>query len=122
MKEWIDLVLEHGWAFGHEGDALQGKILFNAITTGGPREAYRADGYNRYPIRQLLLPFEQTARLCGMRYLAPFCVEGVFAADGSMLDRAANEYGALLNAICQNRVDLDRAESAEKLTSELIRD
>jgi glutathione-regulated potassium-efflux system ancillary protein KefG len=122
MKEWIDLVFEHGWAFGHRGDALRGKILLNAITTGGPPEAYRADGYNRYSIRQLLRPFEQTANLCGMRYLAPFCVQGVFAADDATLGRATEEYKAILKAICQDRIDLERAESVESLSTDLIED
>ncbi len=121
LKEWIDLVLEHGWAFGQDGHALRGKILLNAITTGSPPEAYQADGNNRYPIRRLLLPFEQTANLCGMRYLAPFCVQGVFAAEHATLDRAVEEYGAVLNALCQDGIDLDRAESAEMMSRALIR-
>jgi glutathione-regulated potassium-efflux system ancillary protein KefG len=120
MKEWIDLVLQHNWAYGQEGHALRGKILLNAITTGGPHEAYQADGYNRYSIRQLLLPFEQTANLCGMRYLAPLCVQGVFTAEKATLDRAVEDYGAVLNAICQDRIDLDGAESAEMMSRALI--
>src|SRR5688572_33193483 len=27
LKEWQDLVLEHGWAYGHGGTRLHGKIL-----------------------------------------------------------------------------------------------
>ena len=34
LKEWQDLVLEHGWAYGRGGTKLTGKILFNAITAG----------------------------------------------------------------------------------------
>ena len=39
LKEWQDLVLEHGWAYGHVGNALKSKWFFNALTTGGRREA-----------------------------------------------------------------------------------
>jgi glutathione-regulated potassium-efflux system ancillary protein KefG len=74
LKEWLDPVLEHGFAYGTDGVELRGKTLMNAITTGGPRDAYQADGYNRFTIRQLLAPFDQTAALCGMRYLAPFVI------------------------------------------------
>jgi glutathione-regulated potassium-efflux system ancillary protein KefG len=74
LKEWQDLVLEHGWAYGRGGTQLRGKITMNAITTGGPAAAYRRDGYNRFTIRELLAPWDQTAHLCGMRFLAPFAV------------------------------------------------
>src|SRR6266545_285117 len=34
IKEWLDLVLELGWAYGPGGTALRGKLMMNAITTG----------------------------------------------------------------------------------------
>ena len=37
LKEWQDLVLEHGWAYGRAGTALAGKPLLTAVTAGGPR-------------------------------------------------------------------------------------
>ena len=37
LKQWIDLVLEYGWAHGREGDFLKGKVIFNALTSGGGR-------------------------------------------------------------------------------------
>ena len=77
LKEWLDLVLEYGFAYGPGGDALRGKWLLSAITTGGSRSAYQAEGYNRFTIRQFLAPFEQTAHLCGMRYLPPFVAHGM---------------------------------------------
>ncbi len=35
MKEWMDLVLEYGYAYGPEAHALNGKQWLSAITTGG---------------------------------------------------------------------------------------
>lgn len=35
VKEWLDLVLEHGWAYGHEGRQLEGKRWLQAVTVGG---------------------------------------------------------------------------------------
>src|SRR6185295_12261384 len=99
LKEWQDLVLEHGWAYGHGGHALHGKITLNAITTGGPASSYHADGYNRFTIRQLLTPWDQTAHLCGMRFLAPFAVHAALriAADDDVAQpRAA--YRQMLEA------------------------
>lgn len=59
LKEWQDLVLEYGFAYGHQGTALHGKSMLCAITAGGKEAAYQTDGYNHYPIRELLRPFEQ---------------------------------------------------------------
>lgn len=41
LKQWIDLVLEFGWAYGPDGMQLRGKFIFNTITSGGQRAAYR---------------------------------------------------------------------------------
>ena len=76
LKQWIDLVLEYGWAHGSQGNALKDKIVFNALTAGGARESYLTDQHNRFTIREFLLPFEQTAALCKMAYLPPFVVHG----------------------------------------------
>jgi glutathione-regulated potassium-efflux system ancillary protein KefG len=51
LKEWQDLVLEHGWAYGSKGTALKDKIFFNVLTSGGRREAYSGEGYNRFKLR-----------------------------------------------------------------------
>ena len=50
LKEWIDLVLQHGFAYGKKGTALQGKQVLSAITTGGRVEAYQPGGMNEYSI------------------------------------------------------------------------
>lgn len=77
MKEWLDVVLEYGFAYGDEGKALNGKQVLSALTTGGPEEAYQPDGPNRFTMRELLAPFDQTAHLCGMTYLEPFILHAV---------------------------------------------
>lgn len=77
IKEWIDLVLEHGWAYGEGGTKLHGKYWQQAITTGGPQNAYQRDGYNHFSINEFLRPFEQSAHLCGLHYLKPFVIHGV---------------------------------------------
>ena len=120
LKEWQDLVLEHGWAYGHGGTQLRGKITFNAITTGGPEAAYRRGGYNRFTIRELLAPWDQTAHLCGMRFLAPFTVHAalrVVGDDDVAQPRAA--YRQLIEALRDERIDLDRAATVENLAASL---
>jgi len=120
LKEWQDLVLEHGWAYGHGGTQLRGKITLNAISTGGPESAYHREGYNRYTIRELLAPWDQTAHLCGMRFLAPFTVHAALKVVGDEdTGECRRAYHALLEALRDERIDLDRAVTVDNLASAL---
>lgn len=120
LKEWQDLVLEHGWAYGHGGTQLRGKITLNAITTGGPEGAYRRGGYNRFTIRELLAPWDQTAHLCGMRFLAPFAVHAALRVVGDEdVASARAAYRQLIEALRDERLDLERAASVENLAVSL---
>ncbi len=99
LKEWIDIVLQHGFAFGREGDALAGKKLLTAISSGGSREVYREGGARNFTIRQLLAPFEQTANLCKLEYLPPFVVHRTHLLDDRGIALAANEYKRIITAL-----------------------
>ena len=99
MKEWIDRVLERGWAFGKGGTALQGKHMLSAISTGGPPQAYEPEGYNRYSVAEFLRPFERTAVLCGMNWLPPFVFQGAFRTDDGKIRDHAEEYRKHLIAL-----------------------
>ena len=96
MKQWIDLVLEFGWAYGPGGIYLKGKYILNAITSGGSQEAYQHEGRNQYKIEEFLRPFEQTARLCHMNYLIPFHVAGTHKISDSELTKKADSYREFL--------------------------
>jgi glutathione-regulated potassium-efflux system ancillary protein KefG len=97
LKEWCDLVLEHGFAYGDNGNKLEGKAWVHALTTGGPESAYQSGGYNRFSIRQLLTPLDQTAYLCGMHFLAPFVVHGALALQtDAEIEQVAQEYQRFL--------------------------
>ncbi len=115
VKEWLDLVLEHGWAYGKGGHALQGKLMFNAVTTGGGDDAYRREGYNRFTMRELLAPFDQTAYLCGMTYLAPFVVHGALRLAGDSTAPAVSAYRKLIEAVRDERIDVAKAAAAAHL-------
>jgi glutathione-regulated potassium-efflux system ancillary protein KefG len=100
LKEWQDIVLEYGFAYGDGGTALSGKWMTNVLSTGGPVESYTRSGYNRFSIREFLAPFEQTATLCGMHYLAPFVVPGMAARGASARARIASvRYAEYLAAL-----------------------
>jgi glutathione-regulated potassium-efflux system ancillary protein KefG len=119
VKEWEDLVLTHGWAYGHAGRALHGKKALSVITTGGGEEAYQREGHNRFTIRELLAPIEQTARLCGMDYLPPFAVHGTHSFTPTDIERHATDYRRLLVALRDGTVDLETARSHPRLNTDL---
>ena len=116
LKEWQDLVLEYGYAYGTGGEALKGKTLMNAITTGGPREAYASGGYNRFTIRQFLAPFDQTARLCNMEYLAPFVVHrSLFILEDEECRPFAEDYRRVIESLVDGSLDLAAAAQGERI-------
>ncbi|MDN3667295.1 NAD(P)H-dependent oxidoreductase [Algibacter miyuki] len=102
MKQWIDMVLEFGWAYGPNGNALQSKTCLNVITTGGSREVYCSEGSNSFTVRQFLRPFEQTANLCGMHYLPPFAAMETHKLTDEALTNYANQYANLVTLLQNN--------------------
>lgn len=114
LKEWQDLVLEHGFAYGAGGDRLQGKRMMLAITAAGPEEAYTHRGYQHYPLRTFLTPLEQTARLCRMHFPAPYVLHSSLRApsDGQVEPHVTG-YVALLEAIRDDRYDFEAAEAMD---------
>jgi len=96
IKEWIDLVLSHGFAYGRTGKALQDKKIFSAITAGGRREVYEEGNMNNYTIQQFLAPFRQTAKLCNMIYMPPFVVHGTHLLAEDEIQAAALDYKKIL--------------------------
>lgn len=105
VKQWEDLVLEHGWAYGREGRALQGKTWLHAVSAGGGEAAYTPEGRNRHTIMQLLAPLAQTARLCGMTWLPPFVVHGTHVLDTTGVKQHAAAYADVLGALRDGRLD-----------------
>ncbi|MBE9167969.1 NAD(P)H-dependent oxidoreductase [Pleurocapsales cyanobacterium LEGE 06147] len=116
LKEWQDLVLEYGFAYGHSGTALRGKKFLSAITTGGSEQAYRREGYNRFTIRELLIPFEQTAYLCGMEYLPPFVVHGTHQLrEQHQIAKYAKDYRYAIAALRDNTIDWESLRQCQHL-------
>lgn len=92
MKLWLDEVLALGWAYGTAGTALRGKDLWLVLSTGGAADAYRPDGYNRYFFDAFIPPYEQTAALCGLRFLPPLVMHGAHALDKDAVAAHAATY------------------------------
>jgi len=76
LKQWVDSVFTPGWAYGPGGDALHGKDFWLVATTGGSARSYQTEGHNLLPFSAFLPPYQQTAQLCGMRWLPPHLLFG----------------------------------------------
>jgi glutathione-regulated potassium-efflux system ancillary protein KefF len=98
MKLWVDEVFAFGWAYGPGGTALRGKDLWLVASTGGAQESYRPDSYNRYFFDAFVPPYEQTAALCGMRFLAPMMLHGAHRVSEQELAEHAQVYAQRLGS------------------------
>lgn len=120
LKEWQDLVLEYGFAYGQGGIALHGKKFLTAITTGGGEQAYCRRGYNRFTVRELLAPFEQTAQLCGIEYLPPFIVYGTHKLrEQHQIAKHAEDYRTAIVALRDDTINWSLLEQCDRLNQSL---
>ena len=119
LKQWIDVVLEFGWAYGPGGNKLQGKFIFNAISSGGQQAVYSPEGKNRFTIRQFLAPLDQTAVLCHLTYLPPFVVHGTHLLNNDQINEYAKQYRLLLLKLESEPVITDEFQKVKYL-NELV--
>ena len=120
MKEWLDLVLEHGWAYGSQGRALEGKFFFQAITAGGDDSTYQRDGYNAFTIGELTSPYRATANLCRLTWLPPFTVLGIHRGLPDDKVRAhARDYRRVVLALRESMMDFEKIDMDRYLNSDL---
>lgn len=85
FKQWQDVVLEYGFAFGVGGDALKGKDFLSVITVGQSKASYCPEGHNRHELREILYPYECMANHCGMNYLEPLVMYSAHQLTGEQL-------------------------------------
>ncbi len=120
LKQWMDLVLKNGFAFGDGGDALRGKIFLSVVSTGKDMDAYNSSGIHNYRLRRFLLPFEQTANFCGMCYLPPF----VAFSSGNRLDQIRlgehmHQYRVIMTALSDPQFDFSSVAELDYINSDM---
>lgn len=115
LKEWFDLVLQHGFAYGTHGRALEGKIAFSVISTGGRKEVYSEEGRHHYTVNQFLTPYRQSANLCRMEYLPPFVVHGSHTISQKEITDQAEKYLRLMQLLRDEKTDLQSLLQLEYL-------
>jgi len=121
LKEWQDLVLTHGWAYGQEGTALRGKKLLSVISTGGRESLYSKEGFHKRTLSEFLTPIAQTAYVCGMDYLRPFVVHGTHKLTKEQIAQHGADYRRIITALRDGKVDFEAARGLSRLNLDLNR-
>lgn len=92
LKQWQDSVLTRGFAYPpQQGKQLHGKALLCIVTTGGTEQSYRSGEYNNFTLSELLRPLQQSAVLCGMKWLSPKVIGGVLPMDQTEIKAGSNQ-------------------------------
>ncbi len=113
LKEWFDLVLQHGFAYGIKGRSLVGKQALSVISTGGNKEVYSKEGRNHFTINEFLVPFKQSANLCGMEYLPPYVIYGSHILSYADIEKLTIGYKKLMTSLRDEKWENAQLESVE---------
>ena len=116
LKEWQDLVLEHGWAYGSGATALRGKLFLHVLSAGGSEESYRPGGEEgERSLEEYLLPLYDTVRLCGMELLPPFTILDTHRVSEVELQSCSARYRRVLEGLRDGTLDLHGVRALDRL-------
>lgn len=122
VKEWMDLVLEHDFAYGEHGRMLEGKRWLCAVTAGAPEHSYGVGGRHLYSLRQFLAPLEATAGLCRMSFISPYVLFGSLGVDEGARHAHVDGYVRLLEALRDDRFDFAAAAAMDLISAPRLKD
>ena len=93
LKKWMDMVFTHGWAYGSQGHALEGKQFGLALSIGDKKESYAHTGSVGFTVDEVITPFKASARHVGATALPYFAVFGSsFQATDEEINQSAKDY------------------------------
>jgi glutathione-regulated potassium-efflux system ancillary protein KefG len=113
IKEWFDVVLQHGFAYGIKGKSLEGKRALTIISAGGSKELYSTEGKNHFTINQFLVPFKQSANLCYMDYLPPYVIYNSHILSAADIEILVTKYKKLIIGLRDGQWDDSYLNSLE---------
>lgn len=120
MKEWQDLVLEHGWAYGSTGLALKDKLFMQAFTAGGDADTYTKEGINGFTITELTTPLRGMAKLCNMKWVPPFAIHGIHhGMSQEQVTHHSENYRKLVLALRDGRLKINELGDIEFMCENL---
>ncbi|OEH91141.1 NAD(P)H-dependent oxidoreductase [Bacillus solimangrovi] len=100
LKQWLDDVFAFGWAFGPEGDKLEGRKIALAVSAGIRNEDYSKSGRYQYTLDEVLVPFKTTALYCKADYRSFFAFYGAeYEPSESDIENSAHDYVKFLKEL-----------------------
>ena len=92
LREWQDLVLVYGFAYGRSSQKLVGKVFWPVLTAGAAQSSYSEEGINRHTLADFFIAYAQIAHLCGMRYEKPYEIFSSRQQTQAAIQDVANGY------------------------------
>lgn len=86
LKLYIDVVMEHGWAYGSKGTALKGKAFIASTTMGVVDNAYSAGGLMKHTIEEFSYWIENFVAGTQMDCKKIFSIGGAMCIPGVTTD------------------------------------
>ena len=100
LREWQDLVLEYGFAYGKGTRKLAGKGLWVVLTAGAPEQTYEEGAVNERPLSEYFLQYNRMANVCGMQKLESYeLYYGRHTSDADLNKRCADYRANLLRLL-----------------------
>ncbi len=89
VMRWIEEVFTHGFAYGSEGCALEGKKVIVGITAGSSNEDY-SNGKVGISIDEIIKTLEVTFKFCKMDFLGTVFTGSMFNTGNSTQEEILN--------------------------------
>ncbi|KZZ11237.1 NAD(P)H oxidoreductase [Oleibacter sp. HI0075] len=96
LREWQDLVLEYGYAYGRKQQRLAGKYMWVVLTAGAPEHTYSDTGVNERPLSEYFLHYPRMANVCHLEMKPTFEVYHGRHSPDEDLDKTVEQYRSCL--------------------------
>ncbi len=80
LNAYLNEIWTYGWAFGPNGNALQGKEMQVVVSTGASAHTLSHGGLVQSTIEEVLTPMKASALYVGMNYLPPLAFHDAIGA------------------------------------------
>lgn len=116
LKQWQDVVLQHGINYGSKISILDNKLFLCAVTAGVDAQELATTGRQETTLSALFSPFDKTFSFCKMQTLPAFLL---FDAPNNQaapqIAQHADAYTQLLIALSEQLLDYSQAQTRDYL-------